>query len=198
MTMTTHPRVLVLNKAYQPVGVADFERAFGLLFTGAAKAIDKNFQVFDFESWSALSAETGDDVIHTVRSALKVPRVIVLQVFDRLPRSKVRFSRNNVYLRDGFTCAYCGFKFSRSQLNLDHVIPKSRGGRTCWENVTTSCVRCNLQKGARTPEEAGFTLKRTLARPRWSQLTATKVPYEEWLPFIDTVDAAYWNTEIQE
>lgn len=195
----TQPKILILNKAWQPVAVADVERAFGLLVTGAAKAVDKQFQTFDYESWSALSAEVGDDVVHTVRCALKVPRVLVLQAFDRMPRNTVRFSRNNVYLRDGFVCAYCGLKFSRSQLNLDHVIPRSRGGRTCWENVTTSCVRCNLKKGARSLEEAGLSLKRPLKRPTWSQLTPvskSKNPYPEWLPFINEVDAAYWNTEL--
>lgn len=198
----TTPKILVLNKAYQPVGIANIERAFGLLVTGAAKALDKNYQVFDYDSWSELSAETGDDVIHTVRQALKVPRVLVLQVYDRLPRSTLRFSRNNIYLRDKFTCAYCKVKFSRSQLNLDHVVPKSQGGKTCWENVTTSCVKCNLKKGARTPQEAGWSAVKP-AKPTWSQLMPRKAddeapPYEEWLPFLDPASASYWNAELQE
>jgi 5-methylcytosine-specific restriction endonuclease McrA len=193
------PRILVLNKAWQPVAVADVERAFGLLVTGAAKALDKQFQTFNFESWSALSAEVGDDVVHTSRMALKVPRVIVLQMFDRMPRSTVRFSRNNIYLRDGFTCQYCRQKLSRSKLNLDHVLPKSQGGRTSWTNIVCSCVVCNLEKGGRTPEQAGMKLARQPKRPDWSTLAqrkGTTVPYEEWLPFIDTASASYWNTEL--
>jgi 5-methylcytosine-specific restriction endonuclease McrA len=196
----THPKILVLNKAWQPVALADVERAFGLLVTGAAKAVDKQFQTFDFESWSALSAEVGDDVVHTVRAALKVPRVLVLQVFDRMPRNTVRFSRNNIYVRDGFTCQYCGEKHSRSKLNLDHVVPKSLGGRTNWTNIVCSCVSCNLQKGGRTPEQAGMTLARQPKRPDWASMMpkkkGTTVPYEEWLPFIDMASASYWNTEL--
>lgn len=196
----TQPKILVLNKAWQPVAVADVERAFGLLVTGAAKAVDKQFQVFDFESWSALSAELGDDVVHTARVALKVPRVLVLQAFDRMPRSTVRFSRNNIYLRDGFTCQYCAQKLSRSKLNLDHVLPKSQGGRTNWTNIVCSCQVCNLFKGGRTPEQAGMKLLRQPKRPDWSSLAQRKsgspVPYEEWLPFIDMASASYWNTEL--
>src|SRR4051794_19253674 len=103
MTMTTllYPsmpkgvdaRVLVLNKSYQPVAVTRAARAFGLLFSGAARALDAEFRSFDFESWSELAHEHGDDVIHTPRMILKVPRVVVLQAYDRMPRTHVRFSR---------------------------------------------------------------------------------------------------------
>lgn len=205
-------RVLVLNKTFQPVAVTRAARAFGLLVSGAARALDSEFRTFDFESWAELSAELGrgpaagpaqtsavdDDVIRTPRMVLKVPRVIVLQVYDRLPRTQVRFSRQNIYLRDGFTCQYCGRTLNRTQLNLDHVVPRSQGGRTSWENVVCSCVRCNLSKGGRTPEQAGLRLLRPPRRPSWSSLTPSfgKVPYKEWLPFVDRATAAYWNTEL--
>lgn len=199
MTMT-QPKVLVLNRAYRPIAVANIERAFGLLFTGAAKALDKNFQVFDFESWSMLSAEVGDDVVHTARAALKVPRVLVLQMYDRMPRSTVRFSRQNIYLRDDFTCQYCNIRFPRSKLNLDHVVPKSQGGKTHWLNIVCSCMPCNMSKGGRTPEQAGMKLARQPRRPDWASLMPKKkgstVPYEEWLPFVDVASASYWNTEL--
>lgn len=199
-------RVLVLNKGFQPVAVTRAARAFGLLFSGAARALDAEFRSFDFESWAELSAvvqlehglDPSDDVIRTPRMVLKVPRVIVLQVYDRLPRAQVRFSRQNIYLRDGFTCQYCGRTLIRSQLNLDHVVPRSQGGRTSWENVVCSCVRCNLAKGGRTPEQAGIRLRVAPKRPSWTSLAPAlgKVPYKEWLPFVDPATAAYWNTEL--
>src|ERR1051325_2496236 len=105
MTLTTfggstsrglEARVLVLNKTFQPVAVTRASRAFGLLFSGAARALDHEFRSFDFESWAELGHELGDDVIHTPRMVLKVPRVIVLQVYDRMPRTHVRFSRQNI------------------------------------------------------------------------------------------------------
>lgn len=191
-------RVLVLNKTFQPVAVTRATRAFGLLFSGAARALDHEFRLFDFDSWSELGAEFGDDVIRTPQLILKVPRVIVLQAFDRMPRTQVRFSRQNIYLRDGFTCQYCGKTLPRSQLNLDHVVPRSQGGRTSWENVVCSCVRCNLAKGGRSPEQAGVKLLTHPKRPSWHSLTPSfgRLPYKEWLPFVDPATAAYWNTEL--
>jgi 5-methylcytosine-specific restriction endonuclease McrA len=197
-TAALDARVLVLNRHFQPVAVTRASRAFGLLFSGAARALDREFRTFDFSSWSALGTEHGDDLIHTPRLVLKVPRVVVLQAYDRMPRSHVRFSRQNIYLRDGFTCQYCGRTLPRSQLNLDHVVPRSQGGRTTWENVVCSCVRCNLSKGGRSPEQAGIRLLKEPRRPSWSSLSPVfgKVPYKEWLPFLDPVAASYWNTEL--
>jgi 5-methylcytosine-specific restriction endonuclease McrA len=195
-------RVLVLNRSYQPVAVTRAMRAFGLLYAGTARALDEEFRSFDFDSWTELSADmhAGDDVVRTAKMALKVPRVVVLQAYDKMPRTQVRFSRQNIYLRDKFTCQYCAKKFARQQLNLDHVIPRSQGGRTSWENIVCSCVKCNLSKGGRTPSEASMKLLKVPKRPSWHSLTPTlgKIPYKEWLPFVDPVAASYWNTELDD
>lgn len=191
--------VLVLNRVYQPIHITSVRRAFSLLYQGAAKAIDEQFQLFDFESWSALSAAAHHDAIGTVGRRIRVPRVIVLLVYERMPRMRVRFSRFNIYARDENTCQYCGVRLPRVDLNLDHVVPRSRGGATSWENVVCSCVPCNLRKGGRSPEEAGMRLLRTPARPRWTPLfrSATRRAfYREWRPFLSLADAAYWNTEL--
>lgn len=200
MTVALDARVLVLNRNYQPVAVTGVQRAFGLLYGGAAQALDHEFRSFDFDDWAALGAEHGDDVVRTARYALKVPRVVVLQAYAKMPRSQVRFSRQNVYLRDKFTCQYCSTRFPRHKLNLDHVVPRSQGGRTSWENIVCSCVRCNLKKGGRTPAQANMRLAKAPTRPSWSSLTPSlgKVPYKEWLPFLDPVAASYWNTELQD
>ena len=192
-------RVLVLNRNYQPVAITGVERAFGLLYAGAARAFDAVFNSFDYESWVQLCADLGDDVIRTPAVALKIPRVVVLQAYDRIPRVHVRFSRQNIYLRDRFTCQYCTKRFPRQQLNLDHVVPRSQGGRTTWENIVCSCMKCNLKKGGRTPAEANMTLLKVPKRPSWSSLTPSmgKVPYKEWLPFLDLLIASYWNTELE-
>jgi 5-methylcytosine-specific restriction endonuclease McrA len=195
--------VLVLNRLYQPVNITTVRRAFILLYQGTAKAIDRTFQTFDFESWAALSAEVhgGADIVKTVSRAIRVPRVIILQVYDRFPHLHVRFSRQNIYLRDKNTCQYCGQRLPRSELNLDHVIPRSRGGRTTWENIVCSCIECNLQKGGRTPNEAGMGLLRRPARPKWSPFERGgegKYTYEDWRPFLNLADASYWNTELEE
>jgi len=193
--------VLVLNRVYQPVHVTSVRRAFGLLYQGAAKAIDEQFQLFDFASWSALAAAAHEEAIGTVGRRIRVPRVIVLLVYDRLPRARVRFSRFNIYARDDNTCQYCGRRFSRAELNLDHVVPRSRGGSTNWENVVCSCVPCNLRKGGRTPDEAGMGLKRPPAHPRWTPMfrsASRRALYRQWRPFLSVADAAYWNAELQD
>jgi len=109
---------------------------------------------FDFASWAALSPI--DEAIGLVNAAIRVPRVILLRSYDRMPRRHVRFSRCNVFLRDQNRCQYCARQLPRAELNLDHVVPRyARLGRRVWENVVCSCHRCNRVKGGRTPSEAG-------------------------------------------
>lgn len=194
--------VLVLNRHFQPIHVTSVKRAFSLLYLGVAKAIDRHFEVFDFDSWAALSAEYGgSDIIQTTSRIIRIPRVIILQMYERIPRSKVRFSRYNIYTRDDNTCQYCSRKLPRSELNLDHVVPRSHGGKTTWENVVCSCISCNLKKGGRTPDQARMKLVRAPNRPRWTPtFRAPKGDhrYRDWLPFLSLVDASYWNVELDE
>ena len=196
----TNTAVLVLNRHYQPIHVTNVRRAFSLLYSGVARVVDLEFKTFDFESWAQLSAEVGDhDVIRTVSGAIRVPRVIVLQLYDRIPRTKVRFSRHNIYMRDGNTCQYCHKKLPRTELNLDHVVPRSRGGMSTWENVVCSCHSCNRRKGGRTPDEASMPLIKRPLRPQWTPFSTEMFSlrrYREWMPFLTTVDTAYWNTEL--
>ena len=192
--------VLVLNKVFQPVNVVGVRRALIMLYAGVARALGRQYQLFDFPSWAALSAELGDDTVGLVTRRIRVPRILVLQAYDRMPAGKIRFSRHNIFLRDDNTCQYCGRRLPRGRMNLDHVIPRSRGGRTCWENVVASCIECNFKKGGRTPQEAGMRLARPARRPRWSQLIhppRLRARYREWMPFLNPVDASYWNAELE-
>ena len=189
--------VLVLNRYYQPVHVTSVRRAFTLLYQGVAKAIDSQFRLYEFADWAALTAES-HECIHTVNRSIRVPRVVVLSAYEYLPKGRVRFSRLNIYARDSDTCQYCGVLFTRADLNLDHVVPRSQGGRTSWENVVCSCIQCNLKKGGRTPEQAGLKLLKKPVRPRWTPFfrgAVKRVTYREWLPFLTLADASYWNVE---
>lgn len=191
--------VLVLNKHYQPIHVTTVRRAFVLLYQGMARAVDRHFETFDFPSWAALSASVHDETIGMIDRRVRVPRVILLHACNHFPRNRVRFSRINIYLRDGNRCQYCGRGSSRVEINLDHVIPRSRGGTTTWENVVCSCVPCNVRKGGRTPEEAGMHLRQRPSRPRWSPFIHRGVDssiHDAWKPFLTAADAAYWNTEL--
>lgn len=193
----TNSAVLVLNRYYQPVHVTSVKRAFSLLYLGVAKAIDSQYRLYEFADWAELSAT--QDCITTIARTIRVPRVLVLSAYDHLPRGRVRFSRLNIYARDNDTCQYCGKNLPRSELNLDHVMPRTQGGKTTWENVVCSCVPCNLRKGGRTPEQAHMNLLKKPVRPRWTPLfrgATRKVTYREWLPFLHLADASYWNVEL--
>jgi 5-methylcytosine-specific restriction endonuclease McrA len=190
--------VLVLNRHYQPVHVTNVRRALTLMYQGVAKAIDNQYRLYEFCDWAELAAGHHDSVA-TVSRRIRVPRVVVLSAYEHLPRVRVRFSRLNVYARDEDTCQYCAKVLPRSELNLDHVIPRSQGGRTSWENVVCSCINCNLKKGGRTPEQAGIKLRKKPVRPRWTPFfrgAAKRLTYREWLPFINVADASYWNVEL--
>ena len=168
-------RVLVLNRLWQPIHTCSVRRAIRLLCLGHAQVVqtdgEARYQTHDFVSWVEHSAEhLAGEVIRSVRLALRVPKIIVLSLYDRLPRKEVKFTRHNVFLRDKFTCQYCGCSFPERELNLDHVIPRDKGGRTNWENIVTSCVRCNTRKANKRPEEANMSLQRKPGAPRWRPL----------------------------
>jgi 5-methylcytosine-specific restriction endonuclease McrA len=193
--------VLVLNRSYLPVHVTSARRAFSLLYQGIARVVNEQYQTFDFAAWSQLAVARDMEAIGTPGGQIRIPRVIVLIAFDRLPKRHVRFSRINLMARDNFSCQYCGAKPHRSELNLDHVVPRSLGGRSTWENVVTSCVDCNRQKGGRTPRQAHMKLRQRPERPRWTPLANlmwSSVRYQEWRPFLSVVDASYWNVELAE
>ena len=135
------------------------QRAFVLLYQGIAKAVNEQYQTFDFDSWSDLSIAAHDETVGMVNRVIRVPRVILLVSYDRVPKRQVRFSRFNIYARDKLTCQYCRRRLPRQELNLDHVIPRSQGGASVWENVVCSCHECNRRKGGRTPQQAGMLLE---------------------------------------
>jgi 5-methylcytosine-specific restriction endonuclease McrA len=193
--------VLVLNRNFQPIHVTSVKRAISLLYQGVARALDEQYRQYDFADWAQLAAANSDESIGSINRRFRVPRVLVLTAFEKLPRTRVRFSRINLYARDQDTCQYCGRQLKRVDLNLDHVVPRSQGGRTCWENVVCSCIVCNLKKGGRTPEQAGMKLLRTPVRPKWTPLfrnAAKPQAYREWLPFLNLTDASYWNVELKD
>ena len=112
--------VLVLNRAFFPVHITSVRRAFCLLYTGLARAINSQYEMYDFQSWSELSVHTSEEAIGLVGRMIRVPRVVVLTAYDRVPRRNVRFCRRNIFGRDRNTCQYCGKMFPTTELNLDH------------------------------------------------------------------------------
>lgn len=186
-------QVLVVNRHLQAVHITSARRAFVLMWTDIARALDESWIAHEFDAWSSLSPREGDETVGTSRGAIRVPRVVQLVTYDRMPRSAVRLTRRNIFLRDGHTCQYCGRRSSPRDLNLDHVVPRSRGGPMTWENVVCSCRVCNLRKGGRTPAEASMRLLRKPARPRWSPILAlafSPARPKEWDPFLAHLQGA--------
>ena len=203
MSSLLSQHVLVLNRLWQAVNVCTARRALTLLFQGHAQAVltmdDGAFRTFDFSQWHGLSQEQEHpESIATISFRIRVPRVILLLAYDRLPKKEVKFTRHNIFERDKSTCQYCGKIFERQDLNLDHVVPRDRGGPTSWENIVCSCIPCNTRKANRTPTEAGIHLIRKPKRPKWRpfvQINFTIYQHDSWKHFIDL---AYWNVELGE
>jgi 5-methylcytosine-specific restriction endonuclease McrA len=178
---------LVLNRSFVPVHITSVRRACVLLFQGVAKAVDAEYQTFDFDSWTQREPSPDAECLGLVGRSMRIPRVIVLVHYDRVPRRHVRFTRFNVYARDRHTCQYCGRRLPRHELNLDHVVPRSQGGQSTWENIVCSCHVCNRRKGGRTPEQSGIHLLRRPTRPAWTPFiseAATHERYLEWRAFL--------------
>ncbi len=195
--------VLVLNRLWQAVNVCTARRALTLLFEGRAQVVLESgagsFETYNFTEWRHFSRQCdGDPCIRTVSFRIRIPQVILLVMFDRLPKKEVKVTRHNIFERDKNTCQYCGRQFDRKDLNLDHVIPRDRGGPTSWENIVCSCVECNTRKANQTPQETGMHLIRKPKRPKWRPFVQVNIGlpcHESWKHF---VDLAYWNVELGE
>jgi 5-methylcytosine-specific restriction endonuclease McrA len=194
--MMLDSQVLVLNRVFQAVHVTSVRKAFSLFYKGHVRAVLPDYSTYEFENWCDIPVQPQDEVVLTPSMAIRIPRVVALKSFDRLPRQDVKFSRHNIYLRDGNRCQYCGHKFTSSELSLDHVIPLSRGGTSSWENVVCACLACNVRKGNRTPAESSMRLIAQPKKPRWhpvGHFGPSKL-HPAWRNFLDL---AYWNTELK-
>lgn len=175
MVNTLNINVLVLNRLWQPIHTCSVRRAVKLLCLGHAQVVEAEgemkYQTHDFGSWLKASAQTlADEAIRSVNFAMRIPKVIVLAMYDKLPTKEVKFTRHNVFLRDNHTCQYCCREFAENDLNLDHVIPRDKGGKTRWDNIVTSCIRCNNRKANKLPQEANMHPKNHPRAPRWRPL----------------------------
>ena len=202
-----HASVLVLNRLYMAVHVIGVRRAFGLLCRDLAEVIDfeqGSFANYTFDAWREASRLRADrkriheDWIRSVNFEILVPRVIRLLTYDRLPRQHLHLNRRNILARDGHQCQYCGRHFPIHQLSLDHVMPRSRGGGTTWENVVCACLNCNVKKGGRTPHEARMKLARRPTKPQRNPMLMLKLDnpkYEIWRTWLDGV---HWEVGARE
>jgi 5-methylcytosine-specific restriction endonuclease McrA len=172
-------QVLLLNITYEPLRIINWKKAITLFLLGKVEVLE----------------EYGHE-IHSVSFSVKLPSVVRLLWLVKRPKTPIRFSRQNIYARDKYACQYCGKKFPSEELSYDHVIPKSRGGKTEWGNIVTCCFRCNRKKGGRTPKEARMKLIRKPSFPAWLPALKITIGFKEvpssWRDYL------YWNVELLE
>jgi 5-methylcytosine-specific restriction endonuclease McrA len=190
-------RTLVLNRHWMPIGTTSVRTAMCLLYREAARAVrPEDYSVHDFDSWASLRVAEEEPCIRTVSLRIKIPEIVLLTQYDAFPRRKVTFSRRNIYRRDRHTCQYCGARPPVEELSVDHIVPRSRGGRSTWANCVLSCLRCNRRKANRTVEESGLHLIRQPAEPTWTPCISIPIGYRRtsWEQFISN---EYWNVELE-
>lgn len=179
---------LVLDMRYQPINRVSWQEAFRLVFSGRAEIV---------ETYT-------DRVVRSARKAFAVPSIVrfVNTVARAFYRRGVSFNRRNVYLRDKGRCQYCGESVPSNAFDFEHIVPKSKGGRTSWENIVVACIPCNQKKGNRTPEEAHMKLLTKPVRPRsLPGMGSAKLVWSEgmplsWRDYMRSV--GYWHTPLED
>jgi 5-methylcytosine-specific restriction endonuclease McrA len=229
MRSLAHRKVLVLNKNMVAVGVVSLQRAIVMLFSYDPKSkepkahiIDDEYAPWTWEEWAMLSPEEGEDAINACSGKFKIPEVIKLNRYDKLPQHKIHFSRRTIYKRDGNQCMYCGRRPGTEELTIDHIIPRSEGGLTTWENCVLACVECNSKKANVMPDrtmviervkdrESGrekdvyaqaFTVffqgggKKTIKMPKKPHFDVYRgeIPYKSWSQWLSV---CYWRIELE-
>jgi len=198
--------VLVLNKHYMAIRIVGARRAFSLLFRELAEVVSVErgaYSNYDFQNWCEVSQfkrnfePDGHDWVSTVNFHIAVPRIIRLLFYDRLPRNEVKFNRRNIFARDKNRCQYCGKRQRTSELSLDHITPRSMGGKSSWENVVCSCTKCNVKKGGRTPRQAGMTLIQKPIKPKRNPLVHIHLGHQRYHSWKQFLDHAYWSVELK-
>jgi 5-methylcytosine-specific restriction endonuclease McrA len=220
MTKVLQRPTLILNRNWQPVNVATVARALVLVWNESARVVDPHdYQLYTWADWSRLRPRADEPFIQAVRFRLRVPEIVTLCGYDRLPVGQVAFSRRNIFKRDHNTCQYCGAQPGKKrigpicrngpkgaahkldlspfcgELTIDHIVPRSQGGVSSWENCVLACVACNKRKANRTPEQARMRLRKQPVRPTWKPLYAEHdMGIASWSKF---VSEAYWSVTLQ-
>ena len=167
ITVVSRDSVLVLNQNYQAIGICSVERAFILIILQKAEML----------------TEVPTRSLRTISRDYKFPSIIRLHRYVSIPYKRVNLSRHNIFKRDQLKCVYCG---STDHLTIDHVVPKSMGGRDTWDNLVTACQRCNAEKGSKTPEEAGMEMEHKPFRPSFVMFLSNFAGNvrEDWKPYL--------------
>jgi hypothetical protein len=192
--------ILVLNKFYFPVGVETVERTFSNIFSGSVFPLDIVYETNDegnvnfnavesfiavrsVDEWINIGIRPYDDFIQTTKGPVRIPQVVICSRFDKIVFCKVQFpTKSNILKRDNYTCVYTGKKLSKDQVSIDHILPRSRGGRDTWENLVCCDREINIWKGDRTPSECKLKLRYAPFKPKNGLIFETY--RDEWVTFL--------------
>lgn len=186
-------KVLVLNKAWQPIRVETFRNSLLKVMKNRAKFIDhESFTMYSWEDWIdnfTVSSEKKIDgaYIKGVRFNVRMPEVVICTEYDKVPKRDLKLTRKNLLIRDKWKCQYTGKKLKTNESTIDHILPRSRGGGNSWDNLVICDIEVNVRKGSRTPEEAGLKLLSKPKKPRWNPiffLYQKNIP-DAWKKFIN-------------
>lgn len=193
--------VLVLNKRWAPIHTTSVQDAIGLVAKGSAFILDPDtLEMHELVSWNDVSRArraVGEGMIRSSHLALVPPEVIILSKYEKQGERSVVFSRRNLFKRDRYTCQYCGLQpRDHGDLTIDHVIPRSKGGKSTWENSVLACIPCNKKKADMTVEKAGMKLRKAPKKPSWKALVqvSPKTARVSWEKFLDR---AYWDIQLE-
>lgn len=197
VTAVLNRPTLVLNRNWQPVGVATVAKSLVKVWNETARIVDPDdYRQYSWADWARLIPADDEPVIRTGGNRLRIPEVIVLTSYDRIPSNAVTFSRRNIFKRDRYNCQYCGRQPGSEELTIDHVVPRAQGGTSTWENCVLACIECNAKKADRTPDQARMPLRRKPVRPTWKPLYASYgIRIDSWSKF---VSEAYWTVHLDE
>lgn len=183
--------VLILNKHWIPINTTTAKHSFSLMYTHNARGMmieEDKLVPLEWREWISLEVNENDRKVKTVKGFIKIPTVIVLTNYDKIPRQTIKFTQKNLWERDNFTCQYTGKKVTRTNGNIDHIIPRSQGGKTSWENCVIAHKEINAIKADRTPEQAGLKLLKKPSAPKFMPVSfyiRNKDKIEDWNLFLN-------------
>lgn len=186
---------LVLNKGWMPISIMPVKKAIPKVLSDLAKILDPSTSsLLTFEEWMTLEVDEDQPYIQTPHSKIRVPEIIVLSEYDKVPQREVKLTRRNLLIRDNFTCQYTGIPITMDSATIDHVIPRSKGGKSTWDNLVMCCLEVNAKKADRTLAESGLKLLKKPVKPKWNpvyarfaKLTSSSSP-ESWKLYLKDFD----------
>lgn len=188
--------VLILNTSWIPVNVRNVIKSLTMVCKGTAKIVDPvTYQSYDWEQWLLNEPSEDDQKIRCIDFAIKIPEIIVLTQYSRVPKVGLVFNRRNIFTRDNYTCQYCGVQCDTSNLSIDHVVPRSRGGKSTFENCVVACMPCNRKKADKTLEQSKMVLLSKPIKPKWVPSFHNGPMLNSWEKFLSEV---YWNSSLKD